>query len=33
MANQGQAEVRKSFTIEAMVDGNIEVYQKIINGQ
>jgi glycosyltransferase involved in cell wall biosynthesis len=33
MANQGQAEVRKFFTIEAMVDGNIEVYQKIINGQ
>jgi glycosyltransferase involved in cell wall biosynthesis len=33
MANQGQAEVRKSFTIEAMVDGNIEVYQKILNGQ
>jgi glycosyltransferase involved in cell wall biosynthesis len=33
MANQGRAEVQKFFTIEAMVDGNIEVYQKIIKGQ
>jgi glycosyltransferase involved in cell wall biosynthesis len=33
MANQGRAEIQRSFTIDAMIERNIEVYQKIINGQ
>ena len=33
LGNQGQKLVRQSFTIEAMVDSNIDVYHKIIQGR
>ena len=30
MANEGQSMVQKSFSIDAMVDNNIEVYKKVL---
>jgi len=30
MASQGQMDVRQKFSVEAMVEGNIDVYQKIL---
>jgi glycosyltransferase involved in cell wall biosynthesis len=30
MASQGQMDVRRDFTVEAMVEGNIDVYEQIL---
>jgi len=33
MASQGQVDVRRNFTVEAMVDGNIAVYEQILRAK